>query len=44
MKVTLVSIIAATPVGCSLTLTHEMDPAWTTILEGLARTLENGNG
>ncbi|MET0307284.1 MAG: SRPBCC domain-containing protein [Sphingomonas sp.] len=47
--------IAATPGGCTLTLTHEMDPqwaayeeqtrkGWTMILESLARTLENGNG
>jgi uncharacterized protein YndB with AHSA1/START domain len=47
--------IAATPGGCTLTLTHEMDPewaayadqtrkGWTTILESLARTLENAHG
>jgi uncharacterized protein YndB with AHSA1/START domain len=44
--------IAATPGGCTLTLTHEMDPqwaayeeqtrkGWTMILESLARTLES---
>ena len=47
--------IAAAPGGCTLTLTHEMDPqwaayeaqtrkGWTTILESLARILENRNG
>jgi uncharacterized protein YndB with AHSA1/START domain len=47
--------IAAAPGGSTLTLTHEMDPAWaayeeqtrkgwTMILESLAHTLENGNG
>jgi len=46
---------AATDGGTSLTLTHEMDPAWasyeeqtrkgwTMILESLGRTLENGHG
>ena len=41
--------------GCTLTLTHAMDPhwaayeaqtrkGWTTILESLSRTLENANG
>ena len=44
--------IADAPGGCTLTLTHEMDPqwaayeaqtrkGWTMILESLARTLEN---
>jgi uncharacterized protein YndB with AHSA1/START domain len=47
--------IADAPGGCTLTLTHEMDPqwaayedqtrkGWTTILESLARILENGHG
>lgn len=47
--------IADTADGCTLTLTHEMDPqwaayeaqtrkGWTTILESLARILENGHG
>ncbi|WP_404335463.1 SRPBCC domain-containing protein [Sphingomonas sp. MMS12-HWE2-04] len=47
--------IAPGAAGCTLTLTHQMDPAWaayedqtrkgwTTILEGLARTLETDNG
>jgi uncharacterized protein YndB with AHSA1/START domain len=47
--------IAEATDGCTLTLTHEMDPqwaayeaqtrqGWTTILENLARILENANG
>lgn len=47
--------IAATPGGCALTLTHEMDPAWasyeeqtrkgwTMILESLGHVMENGHG
>ncbi|WP_212741948.1 MULTISPECIES: SRPBCC domain-containing protein [unclassified Sphingomonas] len=47
--------IAPTPMGCALTLTHEMDPAWasyeeqtrkgwTMILESLGRITETENG
>ena len=47
--------IVATPGGCTLTLTHEMDPAWaayeeqtrkgwTMILENLGRLMENPHG
>ncbi|WP_206366461.1 SRPBCC family protein [Sphingomonas gei] len=47
--------IADAPGGCTLTPTHEMDPqwaayedqtrkGWATILESLARILENGHG
>jgi uncharacterized protein YndB with AHSA1/START domain len=47
--------IAEAPGGCTLTLIHEMDPqwapyeaqtrkGWTTILEGLARIMENAHG
>ena len=47
--------IAPTPMGCTLTLTHEMDPAWasyeeptrkgwTMILESLGRITETENG
>jgi uncharacterized protein YndB with AHSA1/START domain len=47
--------IAPTPGGCTLTLTHEMDPewaayeqqtrhGWTTILAGLARITETDHG
>ena len=47
--------IAVAPGGCTLTLTHEMDPQWApyadrtrkgwgTILDGLARHLENRHG
>lgn len=47
--------IADAPGGCTLTLTHQIDPqwaayedqtrkGWTTILASLARILENGHG